>query len=444
MFAPFVTVPLVFGYLKNRQPFSDGLIDKLSVAAIPLATIAAASFIPDPGTLALLLALPWALFTLVSGLLGLLRISQRRSLLDPTIGVDLGLMFLIVGGVWLLLSRAGANPLGFSDAIVELTVVHFHYTGLALPVVTAALLEKKNKRAWLIWFIALGIVATATGITIGGITEFIGANIMTLGGLAVAVELITSKSSQSSRSMLYLLSGLSLIGGMAMAFVWSWSRQLGIAGPTIEFMVITHGVLNAFGFAFLGLIAISLDHLKSEEPRMFHVGRPSEGVLANLYGYAQRLDLTHEDVTTASDWVSSSGNVRSISTTNSLAECKEAMSIWAGHNAAGITKWPTKPKLEVGQRIALSVPAGPLSVLAATEIIEVINNGDEVGFIYATTAFHPESGVEYFGATMRQDATEVKVAYEAELSTLATKYSSPLARYFQQQTINKYLTGLAK
>jgi hypothetical protein len=41
------------------------------------------------------------------------------------------LVYWPVGCLWLVISRAGVNPLGFSDDIVLLTAVHFHYAGFA-------------------------------------------------------------------------------------------------------------------------------------------------------------------------------------------------------------------------------------------------------------------------------------------------------------------------
>jgi hypothetical protein len=44
------------------------------------------------------------------------------------------MLYLPIGGAWLVASRLGIQPLGFGDTIVLLTAVHFHFAGFAAPV----------------------------------------------------------------------------------------------------------------------------------------------------------------------------------------------------------------------------------------------------------------------------------------------------------------------
>ena len=82
-------------------------------------------------------AAAWLVFTGLVGWRALIRLWQCRWQLQLTeITLDMGLLFLPVGGGWLVLSRFGANPLDFPDIIILLTAVHFHFAGFAALIFT--------------------------------------------------------------------------------------------------------------------------------------------------------------------------------------------------------------------------------------------------------------------------------------------------------------------
>jgi hypothetical protein len=172
--------------------------------------------------------------------------------------------YLLVGTSWFVLSRLGARPLGYSDEIVELTAVHFHYAGFAAPTITATLLrwlEAGSSRPHFLgrlshWAVLLATPTTAVGISISPAIGVVGAAMFGAALSVVAViTLGTVRSDVGGRSGLALsVSSLSVGVAMALALLYAFGQWLGTPAPNVSTMARTHGVLNAFGFCFLGLV----------------------------------------------------------------------------------------------------------------------------------------------------------------------------------------------
>src|SRR5262249_9717658 len=133
----------------------------------PAAILLGASFLFDQGSLAGLLALPWLIVTGWIACEAGHRIWRRGFAPFSGLCVDAGCVFLVVGGGWALLHRAGIRPLDFDDVIVLLTAIHFHYAGFVLPILTgrtAEVLDGKTARAACLGVLA-GVPLTAMGIS---------------------------------------------------------------------------------------------------------------------------------------------------------------------------------------------------------------------------------------------------------------------------------------
>ena len=61
----------------------------------------------------------------------------------------------------------------FSDAIVQLTAVHFHYAGFALPIVAGYAASYLGRSPLVPALVIIGVPATAVGITVGGWLEWL-------------------------------------------------------------------------------------------------------------------------------------------------------------------------------------------------------------------------------------------------------------------------------
>lgn len=219
------------------------------------------------GLLAAGLAMPWVVVTAGLAVVGLARV-KRAQLRRPLDGLcaDAALIFLGVGGGWVLVERAGLSPLGFDSTIVTLTAVHFHYAGLVLPLVAG-----RVQRELFFWRfpaqaavgVVLGVPAVAFGITatkLGwghNLEEAAGCG-LALAGMAVAV-LQVRIALESKRPVLtrWLLgvSGASLFFGMVLAGLYAMGASVIVPWLGIPQMRLIHGTVNAIGFGLCGVIA---------------------------------------------------------------------------------------------------------------------------------------------------------------------------------------------
>ncbi|MBL8684305.1 MAG: YndJ family protein [Myxococcales bacterium] len=284
---PLVGIPLGLS-LASHGTLGSG--DQRALAALVrlqpvLALTVVASVLAPRGATALSVTAPWLLFCGAVSLLGGYRAIQRfraaKSLRDPRFAIDAALMYLAVGGAWHALARGGMRPLGFDDAIVRLTAVHFHFAGWVAPLFAARVaiaLESPNAsdRARRVASIVLGIVVLGPGLVGGGITVsqvtstrvvelvtavILAAALLVLGGLTVSAARREVRSS-AARGLLNA-SSTTLALTMALAVAYAWSRVTHGSWPTIPFMARYHGVFNAVGYALFGLAGWAVEDATS-------------------------------------------------------------------------------------------------------------------------------------------------------------------------------------
>lgn len=451
LLSPFVLVPLGLRLAAGTGtgPEAPAIHRLGQIAPIP-ALAATASFHHGPGLLAALLTIPWLAFTVAVAMAGVGRLLSRRTLIDPGIGADAGLLFVAVGGVWLTISRAGLNPLGFSDAIVQLTAVHFHYAGFALPIVAGCAARHLDRSALVPVAVILGVPLTAVGIVAAGSLEWLAATLMALAGMATATLLLLISSGQrgAARSLIGT-AGLALLAGMGLAIGWAWSIRFGWSFLGLESMAAIHGSLNALGFGLLGLIGLNmLDTTTSDRHAgvtNMHLGRPSIAQLQHVARAAidekttNPVGLLHRSTPPgfeAKSWRRQIPN-------GDVNRAIEAIQQWRGHAAAGIIRSSSQPPIRVGETLALAIPVGPISISATCRIVEVVDEPDRYGFTYATLPHHPEDGEESFIVTGHDDGTaDVSVTAVWRPATLANHLCPPLTRLLQNRAINRYLDGI--
>jgi len=283
---PFVGIPLGLSIVSHG---SVGVRDRRALAwlvrAQPvLALTVVASVLAPRGPTALALTVPWLLFCGAASLLGAYRAIQRfratQSLRDPRFALDVALLYLTVGGIWNTFARGGIRPLGFDDAIVRLTAVHFHFAGWVAPVFAARVaiaLESpraseraRRAAAVVLAVVILGPALVATGITISQVTStrivelvaavILAAALLVLGGLTMSLARLELRSS-AARGLLNA-SSATLGLTMALAVAYAWSRVTHGSWPTIPFMARYHGVFNAVGYALFGLAGWVIEDAK--------------------------------------------------------------------------------------------------------------------------------------------------------------------------------------
>jgi hypothetical protein len=252
-----------------------------------LAPFAVASVFVPRGTPGALCSLPWVLFTLAVATLGLARFVARalahrwspaRALRDPAFALDAALLYLPVGGAWHLLARAGLRPLGFDDAIVRLTAVHFHFAGWVAPLFAARVLVAMQQRdevapRWALgamWGAVLGPAMVGVGITVSQITTTRMSELVSALALASclwvlgAATLSVARRGVRSPAARGLLNASSATLGLTMvlAVAYAYARVTHGPWPTIPFMARWHGVANAVGYALFGLLGWSIEDVR--------------------------------------------------------------------------------------------------------------------------------------------------------------------------------------
>ncbi len=274
LLAPVIIVPLGLHLIvlsqqkvpsSTRPPPQRFLSRAMWIGVFIAAAVSALSFAFPQGVLAATAAIPWFLITLALAMWGTTRFVKNVRAVDSQLCISAALIFVAVGGGWMLLSRAGARPLGFSDDIVLLTGVHFHYAGFALPLLAALTINTLPSRlnAPLVLGIVFGVPLVGAGITMSqlsnapSIMELMSALILVAACLLLVVQQLRVALRAKSPTVLTLLavSSLSLLSGMALAAIYAIGRYLSASWLDIPTMIPLHGLTNSIGFAFCGLLA---------------------------------------------------------------------------------------------------------------------------------------------------------------------------------------------
>jgi hypothetical protein len=222
---------------------------------LPGAVCLVASFALPRGAGAAALTIPWLLTTATTALAGVARLRTRGRLDTTELGIDAGLIFLVVGAAWAAAFQLGIRPLGFSDTIVLLTSEHFHYAGFILPVLATLVARERGGRwSWVVVAVVAGVPLTAIGITLSPVIEVAAALLVVAGGLAVAVgQLMTARHARSGAAALLGVSSMALAWAMVLAAMYAVGEFRGHPWPPIPDMIEMHGTANALGTALAGV-----------------------------------------------------------------------------------------------------------------------------------------------------------------------------------------------
>jgi hypothetical protein len=256
--AALIIVPLAFDviHIATGRPIIWQPRRWLTCVAASLVAIAIAL---NPGWQAALLAGPWTLLTLSCAAINCLTAKRWCGRDVHLLFAIASLLFLAVGGCWMFISCAGVDPFDFGEPIVRLTAVHFHYAGFALTAIAARLAQWFARPAvnGVLLAVVCGIPLVAVGIALRSPAWELAATVL-LGSAAIGLALlqfIAAVQSKVPQAVTLLgVSSISLVTAMALAFQYAYGRFNGESGLEIPLMIATHGLLNAVGFALIGLI----------------------------------------------------------------------------------------------------------------------------------------------------------------------------------------------
>jgi hypothetical protein len=248
--------------------------------AVPLqvgaGTLAVMSFAFGHGGTAAALVIPWFATSLVAAGAGLFWLIEARRLDLNRLLAAAGLGYLSFGAFWLVASRLGLRPMGFSPEIVELTGVHFLFAGFAGPLLalgTAESLEARSHRlaAWA-RCAGVGVVAAMPVVAIGFVA---GRLVSSLGATMLAVSLwglgsLMLPAAAALRTASRVLLGTAVVSvllAMGLALEYAAGPLLGLPVLSVTRMAQVHGTANAIGFTGCAMLAFCLPSRVSPTPR---------------------------------------------------------------------------------------------------------------------------------------------------------------------------------
>ncbi|UZW66673.1 YndJ family protein [Priestia flexa] len=115
LFAMLVIVPLILNVIETRNRNGDMFKTYIfSVYLYPIAALLAClSFFFSTGITAGLLSLGWLIWTAMVFLYGASRLLARALYLIEEVSIDIGLMYLLLGGAWFSTFRFGIDVMSF-------------------------------------------------------------------------------------------------------------------------------------------------------------------------------------------------------------------------------------------------------------------------------------------------------------------------------------------
>jgi hypothetical protein len=270
LLAPLVIAPLGLALIAVHQGRASRLLAAAARIQPAGAALAAVSFLLPIGIAAAILASAWLLVCAIAALGALAELVEGRSLHPIRLTPAAAAGFMAFGASWLVLSRAGIAPLGLSPIVVELTAMHFHFTGFAATLMAALVLTRLRREpgasrrvalaAALLMIAGSPVVAAGWG-TPFHVLQVAGAILVATGVMATAAILFFRSASlveSTPARVLMRASALAPLVPMVLAVEYSAGRVFGFPTLDTHAMAVIHGDLNALGFSLLGLLGFSI------------------------------------------------------------------------------------------------------------------------------------------------------------------------------------------
>ncbi len=277
LLAPLVVLPIALSICLEASERGKETLYKAAIWLQPVAAFGltaafvfrrpALTYLPDLPGLAVYLTVPWLVFCVLL-LLGEVLYVWRMNLTDRT---DLLLMFpvlfLQVGGFWLMIDQMDIVFMGITAPIRLLTAVHFHFTGFGVPVLLAGLHALFLRNRWerqayrtmiAAGGVVVGIPMVAIGFVHSNMVKTTGVVLLSLSMVFAAVLLFQSGRfmKRSYYTWCVRLAAGCVVMGMILAVIFQVTLHLRRPVLSIPLMTVTHGVLNGLGFMIPGLIGI--------------------------------------------------------------------------------------------------------------------------------------------------------------------------------------------
>ncbi|WP_432888144.1 YndJ family protein [Kribbella sp. CA-245084] len=177
---------------------------------------------------------------------------RQRALQARQVALYTALATPSIAALALVAERSSYELFGFNLTVLSLTVAHFHFAGFA-----AALMAYLSADGLAAISVPLGTGLVLLGFFLGDPVELAGAVVLTAGMWLVGWSLWRrSRRADLSTAVLLVVSGSVLVVTMLLAVSWALGHVAGTPYLPLEWMVATHGVANAVGFALCGVLAM--------------------------------------------------------------------------------------------------------------------------------------------------------------------------------------------
>lgn len=258
LLAPLLWIPLA-RHIRGRMEKNYFLYKTRRILFLPVCFCLVLSFFYEKGTISALLVAPWCFFCV------LVLISQAHTFKNTQRRLsDLcfltGCFSLLIGALNLIPSRLGISYLNVHEPIVFLTVIHFHYAGFLtshLVGFLAKFFEGEKRRSFngSIFIVLFTPYLIAVGFLTSSLLRGIAVSLFSCGLFVLSFfQLLFIKPKNLLSHFLLKLSSLSILAGITLAFIYAWGEHTGDYWITIPQMIVTHGLINSFGFVGCGLL----------------------------------------------------------------------------------------------------------------------------------------------------------------------------------------------
>lgn len=249
--AQIVFIPTLFHVIVEEKSVFKKIYPYIAIPAyVAVAIIAIFPFAASTFS-----AIVYGLFTLFIAMYGVSRFMQRGFTNMEEFSIDCGLIFLFVGGLWYIAYYAGIDT-GFSPLITWLTAIHFHYSSSIMLIFIGFLGRIGKGKAYTQMTIAMIILpwVMAVGITLSRWIELIGV-VLYIITIYTFILYSTRKIYKHIYQRIAIITAFSTVGlTIIFACLYILSNGFGMQIMTIQTMLITHGVMNAGLFGFIGTI----------------------------------------------------------------------------------------------------------------------------------------------------------------------------------------------
>lgn len=228
-------------------------------------------------------ALVWWLYAILLTLFAIVKCLERGSRPLHELAIDSGFMYLSIGGFWLYASVAQLEIMNFSQEIVLLTAVHFHYSSFIIPIVAGLLgrLSIKNRSIFnmMLIIIIVSPLTVAVGITYSRLIEWLAVCLYFISLYTYGYFVLTTSFRNRVAKGFVVVSALILLVTISFSLIYAYGRLQHSFTISIETMVWIHGVTNAFGVVLGALIGWILE--KTEMPYAYY-GKKSSNIFGSM------------------------------------------------------------------------------------------------------------------------------------------------------------------